>query len=302
MNKWLTANDKEFVCRQKMTSKDVLPPGYYTTFNVRGETFFSSIQDMSDEILRFGSDSKIEEAVSEIANFWKKKDFFNNHGFPFRRGILLYGPPGSGKSCAIKMIVQDLVKMGGIAISMSDVEAFESGMRTFRQIQPETPVVAIMEDIDDMLYEWETEILNMMDGVGGFDNIVFLATTNYLKNVPPRIRNRPSRFDRRIKIAYPAADVRKEYFIHLASQAGVGHEYIEKFTEFSEGLSFAHMKEFFISSMCFDVDIEEAAQRLKEMAQAPDDDESGESSSPDEWETRPMIEHCDDVCSEPEGA
>jgi SpoVK/Ycf46/Vps4 family AAA+-type ATPase len=276
MNKWLTGDEIKFVSRPQLIAKETLPPGYYKTYPVRGEVFFEKINDMSDDILRFGSDSTIEEAVSEIRSFWDKKDFFKLHNFPFRRGILLHGPPGSGKSCAIKMIVEDITKQRGIAISMTDVESFETGMAEFRKLQPNTNVVVIMEDLDDLLYDYEVEILNMMDGVGGFDGVVFLATTNHLKNLPPRLRNRPSRFDRRFHIGFPSLETRTEYFTHLANQAGIGKENIEKFAELSEKLSFAHMKELFVSVMCFGSNVEIVAKRLVEMAQIPDEDDEDE--------------------------
>ncbi|NJO18646.1 MAG: AAA family ATPase [Thioploca sp.] len=61
-----------------------------------------------------------------------------------------------------------------------------------------------MEDLESILKSNNpSTVLNILDGVNSFDNIVFLATTNYPEELESRIKNRPSRFDRRFYIGPP---------------------------------------------------------------------------------------------------
>jgi len=92
-------------------------------------------------------------------------------------------------------------------------------MRVLRQIQEDTPVVVIIEDIDSFLEIYnESEILNVLDGVNEVNKVVFLATTNYPEKLGARIVNRPSRFDKRFRIGYPSKTSRRMYFEHLIGE------------------------------------------------------------------------------------
>lgn len=82
----------------------------------------------------------------------------------------------SGKSCITQFIMADVVRRGGIVVKFDEPYIFIDGMRTLRSIQPETPVVVIMEDIDSIIEAYhESEVLNILDGVNEVDKVVFLA-------------------------------------------------------------------------------------------------------------------------------
>jgi len=273
--KWLTTDGQNFTLGFRPKTVKALPPNYYSiSFNPNtSHCIFEAIEDVSDDIFRFKSQSTIDEAVREIQSFWEKREFFAKHKFPFRRGILLHGPQGVGKSCAIKMICEDIKNQGGIALEVRDTNLFAMAMSEIRTMHPQMPVVAIIEDIDLHLRHNEVQITNMMDGLGGFDNVVYLATTNYISQISERVRDRPSRFDRRFFIGYPEPDLRIEYFKRLAKKSGIGKKHVQVFAKVSEGFSFAHMKELFISVIGFDTPLEIAVQRLKGMGDISDENE-----------------------------
>src|SRR5258705_13886621 len=74
----------------------------------------------------------------------------------------------------------------------------------FRVIEKDRPLVIIFEDIENLCTGGSTEtlLLNVLDGLDQLENVVYLATTNYIEKLKERIMNRPSRFDRRIYVPF----------------------------------------------------------------------------------------------------
>ncbi len=82
----------------------------------------------------------------------------------------------SGKSCTIQIIMKDVVERHGIVVKFTHPTLFNEGMRKLREIEPTTPVVVLMEDIDSILENFnESEVLNILDGINQIEKAVFLA-------------------------------------------------------------------------------------------------------------------------------
>jgi len=93
-NHWATGDERNFFPRGDEKEFPELPCGIYDIKNSLQGPYFRlrKAQDLS-ELIRF-SNTQVDDAVAEIRSFWTKRDLFVKHNFPFRRGILLYGPPG----------------------------------------------------------------------------------------------------------------------------------------------------------------------------------------------------------------
>lgn len=260
---WYTDGEKFVACGDTVP---LLPPGAYE-INITPEqgTHFVRVPTKTEELLRF-DDTDSDRVVKEIRTFWSKRDRYARHGLAFKRGVLLYGPPGSGKSCTIQLVMEDVIKLGGIVLVFKSPELFPLGMRLLRQIQPETPVVVIMEDIDATIERYnESLVLNILDGAERFDNIVYLATTNYPEKLGARVVNRPSRFDKRFKIPFPNEGVRRNYITALFKDV-VDHPFeLDRWIEDTKDLSIAHLKELFVSVVILGDEYEEAIDTLKGM-------------------------------------
>jgi SpoVK/Ycf46/Vps4 family AAA+-type ATPase len=203
--------------------------------------------------------------ITEIQTFWEREGIFRDFDLAYKRGIILWGPPGSGKSCTIQLIIEDVTKRDGIVIKFTSPGLFLSGMRSFKEIQPETPVVILMEDIDAILEMYsESSVLNILDGVDQVDKAVFLATTNYPERLGGRILNRPSRFDKRFKIGHPNKESRRLYFQHLIGDKPLTVD-VERWVSDSDGFSIAHLKELFVAVCILGDDYDDAIETLSSM-------------------------------------
>jgi AAA+ superfamily predicted ATPase len=261
--KWTEVNFNIFTPVGKTI--DCLEPGFYDIFIKTGTGIcFEKIPIKTEDLIVF-EEHETHKVVSEIKNFWGKEELFKLYNLPFKRGILLYGPPGCGKTCIIQILMRDIINQGGICINFDDPYNFQNGFKAIRRIQKDTPIIAIIEDIDSMMKNYDaSEILNILDGCGEIDKCVFLASTNYPERLEKRISNRPSRFDRRYKVNLPSDNCRKIYLENLSSKNGIKID-IDKWVRETKDMSFAHLKEIFISVYILGNSYEESLQSLIEM-------------------------------------
>ena len=265
LSQWVNLSDGEGYVATTDT-QSMLPPGFYGLSVVQGVGLvWAAIRVRTDHVLRF-PDSASDHVIREIETFWEQEDSFIAHGIPFKRGILMHGPAGSGKTTSVRVIALEVVKRGGYVLEYSGVSTLISALRQLRCIQPETPVVVLMEDLDSILdtsQSGQSAILNMLDGVESVHKVVFLATTNYPERLDPRIIDRPSRFDRRVEIKHPVAASRKMYLETLARPEDDID--LDEYVKASRGMSLAHLKELFVATVILKNGFEDTVETLKTM-------------------------------------
>lgn len=246
---------------------DFLPPNLYRCHidERLGPVLKSS--DISTDELVLLPDETTTSVVAHITDFWAKKDEFTKRGFLHKRGILMYGDPGSGKTSAIQTIIQDIINRKGIALlpPINWPEAFLQCVQMIRGIDKTIPIVAILEDFDTMIehedhmHQW----LSIQDGETQINNIVFLATTNYIEKIDKRFVDRPSRFDIIQPVPMPSALARAVYLYH--KEPSLSFEEIKQWVGLTNNMSIAHLKETIISVKCFDNNLHETVDRLRKM-------------------------------------
>jgi DNA replication protein DnaC len=264
MVQWSTSNGVIYIPTGHTV--DVLKPGYYEiAAHPNIGLYFEKIPVKTDGLLEF-PDANTKRVTTEIKKFWNSEDKFRERNLTYKRGIILWGPPGGGKSCTLQLVSRDVIERGGIVIKFTAPGYFSAGIRKLREIQPETPVVVLMEDIDSTIVHYsETEVINILDGVDRMDKIVFLATTNYPEKLGQRIMNRPSRFDKRYKVGYPNAASRKLYLEYLLGDKPLEVVDVDKWVEDTQDFSIAHLKELFVAVVVFEDTYDEALKTLKTM-------------------------------------
>lgn len=269
---WSSPDGRIFIPTSQTINK--IPPGFYEIgASEQTGLYFSSVPINLDNILRF-PDSKTDEVLNEIALFWDRREYFQKFGLTHKRGILLWGPPGSGKTTTLQLISKDVIERNGIVLKFDAPHMFQLALRKLREVQPDIPVVVLMEDLDAILDCYnESTVINILDGVDKLDRIVFMATTNYPERLGARIINRPSRFDKKYKIGFINAESRKLYFEFLAGSHKPKID-IDKWVADTEGFSIAHLKELFTAVVVLENKYEDAMQTLKLMAHhsSSDDD------------------------------
>ena len=228
----------------------------------------------TDELYHLPS-PEITDILQDIENFWNRVDKYKQYNFVHKRGILMYGDPGCGKSGIIQLITKQLIKRDGIVINVKDeedVDKFTSFIATFRKVEPNRPLVVLLEDIDSIASEnrYQTaRLLNILDGVKQIEGVVYIATTNYPEKLQERITNRPSRFDRRYKVEVPNEEIRRAYIKHKLNDEDIKNINIEEWVKRTEGMSLSHLKEVVISVIVMGRTFEETIGNLEELAEKP---------------------------------
>jgi|CXWL01.1.fsa_nt_gi energy-coupling factor transporter ATP-binding protein EcfA2 len=245
-----------------------LPPGYYEIENDKGGIYFVDLEVRTESLIKF-PDSTSQMVLKDIQSFWTREAVFRKYNLSYKRGIMLYGPPGSGKSCTLRMIAEDVIQRGGVIFNFGESpDMFYEGYMSFRTIQPETPIVVLMEDVDGILSSMaESKVLNILDGVKQIDKIVFLATTNYPSQLKARVMNRPSRFDKRFEVGYPSAESRELYFTSLFKDDDISQFPVamSSIVADTKDMTFAHLRELFVSVHILGDTYENAIETLRSM-------------------------------------
>lgn len=262
---WTTSDNKVFVPASDSTPK--IKPGLYE-IKVDNQVglFFEACPLKTENIIRF-PETNSDTVLKEIEKFWDSEAIFKHYTLPFKRGVLLWGPPGSGKTSTIMLIIEDILKRNGVVLKFSSPHIFQGGIKVFREIEPSTPCVILMEDIDSILDEYrESDVINILDGVDTIPKVVFLATTNYPEKLGARILNRPSRFDKRFKIGMPNAETRKIYLQYLFDKMPKAHNHsLDSWVRDTEHFSIAHLKELFVAVNILDNPYDTSLNTLKMM-------------------------------------
>ena len=220
---WSELKDEEFSPAYKTTPK--VPSGIYEiTWNHSLQNYTLKKQPFKTDELYHLPSYEIKDILEDIDNFWNRIDKYKKYNFVHKRGILMYGEPGCGKSGIIQLLSKQIIERGGIVINIKDeedVEMFTKFIPTFRKIEPNRPLVVLLEDIESLAGESRNQtsrLLNILDGVKQIEGVVYIATTNYPEKLQERITNRPSRFDRRYKVELPNDEIRMAYINHKLNE------------------------------------------------------------------------------------
>lgn len=272
---WLRRANNTFLPTDNSVTQDRIDAGVYGINHDPNIGIYLIKKDLNlDELIELPSPEGMD-VINSIKTFWARQDKFKEYGYAFKRGILLYGVPGGGKTSIINLLCKYLVeKMNGVVFTIcseGELNLYTSFMsEVYRGIEKERPVITIIEDIDGLCQDKgvETRLINVLDGIEQLENVVYLATTNYTERLSERIMNRPNRFDRRIEVKSPSAECRRMYFEKKLKDKDKMSINLDEWVARTEGMTMAHLGEVIKSVVILGNEFEETIQRLNGMKQA----------------------------------
>jgi chaperone BCS1 len=216
-----------------------LPTGTYRCVARHGQGIcLQKVDSKGDDVVLL-PDPVAESLIKDAQRFWAAGSAFRKLGFLHKRGFLLMGPAGCGKTSIINQVADYVLReLDGLVLLVIEPTHAEVVLSNLRRVEPERPVLAVIEDIDSMLSDGREErLLSLLDGKTQIGHVLFIATTNYPERLDQRLRARPSRFDRVELIAAPSAEVRRAYLKKRVPDLSAVE--IDNWIALSEGFSIA---------------------------------------------------------------
>jgi cell division protease FtsH len=186
-------------------------------------------------------EDEAKENLSEIVDFLHHPDKYAKIGAKMPKGVLLVGPPGTGKTMLAKAVAGE-AGVPFIPIAGSEFVEMFVGMGAskvrdlFQQAKQKAPCIIFIDEIDaigqkrtgNAMGNSEREqtlnqLLTEMDGFNADDNVVILAATNRPESLDPALL-RPGRFDRRVPVELPDLAGREAILKAHAKKVALGDD------------------------------------------------------------------------------
>jgi DNA polymerase III delta prime subunit len=169
-----------------------------------------------DVVLPEGVLEAIERHIIDIAE-WSEE--LLRSGQHVKRGLLLHGPPGTGKTHTVRYLTGRLTATTVILLTGSSIRFVDQAATLARRLQP---AMVVLEDVDLIGADRDFDggspllfsLLDAMDGVGSDADVTFVLTTNRADILERALADRPGRVDLAIEIPRPDAGCRQR-LLHL---------------------------------------------------------------------------------------
>lgn len=182
--------------------------------------------------------SLIDDIVVDIRNFLAAESWYAERGVPWRRGYLLHGPPGTGKTSLIRALSgafdRDLALLNIASDRLDDIK-----LATLMAEIPERSII-VLEDIDAAFNGRTSQdagkgitfsgLLNALDGILSQDGRILFMTTNHPERLDPALV-RPGRIDRKYELGLATGDqIMQHYQLYFPeASAGEAQRFLDQF-------------------------------------------------------------------------
>jgi len=166
-----------------------------------------------------------------------------------KRGLLLYGPPGVGKTHTVRYLVSQLTDTTVVQLSGDTLHMIGPACSVARTLQP---AMIVIEDVDLIAEERGMhpgehpllfQLLNEMDGLAEDADVVFLLTTNRADLLEPALAQRPGRVDQAVALDHPDLEARRKLFSLYRGGLRVDESRIQSVLARAEGVTASFLKE-----------------------------------------------------------
>lgn len=244
-----------------------LEGGVFQPISYNNQIALRKMTIKADDVLDL-PDATMQEILDEFTLFWSRSSSLKRRGLAVKRGALLFGPPGSGKTTLINRLTKLMVeKIGGVVLYIDNPAFAMLGLQLIRDVEPERPVLVLYEDIDAIKARGEDQLLAILDGELQTGAVMHVATTNYPERLDKRLTARPGRFDRVTYIGPPSEETRAAYFQIKAGDVDAATR--KGWVAASEGWSLAHLRELVVAHCELGQPWEEVVKRLNAMSNPP---------------------------------
>jgi hypothetical protein len=223
---------------------------------MKDERLFRSIRDATFDNLVLPPSQK-DEIANDPPRFFASRERYARYRVPWKRGVIFAGPPGNGKTHAVKAIVNRST-VPCIYVRSFDLPGHPfpgAGIAmVFERAREIAPCIVVLEDLDALVRDDNRAyFLNELDGFDRNDGILVLATTNHPERIDASIVDRPSRFDRKYAFGLPGEEQRLGYVAQwnagLDAELLLDEAELARITQLTDGFSYAYLKELFVSSL-----------------------------------------------------
>ena len=218
---WIIPIGIFFLIGQYMSKKMMDRNGNFMSFGMGKSN--AKIYVKSSEGIKFSDvagEDEAKENLSEIVDYLHDPSKYKEIGASMPKGILLVGPPGTGKTMLAKAVAGE-ANVPFFSISGSEFVEMFVGMGAakvrdlFKQAKEKAPCIVFIDEIDaigqrrdaramgnDEREQTLNQLLTEMDGFEGNNGVMILAATNRPESLDPAL-TRPGRFDRRVPVELP---------------------------------------------------------------------------------------------------
>jgi len=211
----------------KISPKGVVKIDRSTALTILEETSIDrKIRVTYEEVGGLKTEIKAMREIVELP--LRHPELFSGLGIEPHSGILLYGPPGCGKTLIAKVLASEseanMYSINGPEIMNKYYGETEARLRDiFKEAKDNSPSIIFIDEIDAIAPKREeaygdvekrvvAQLLALMDGLTDRGNVIVLGATNRPDSVDPALR-RPGRFDREVEISVPNEDGRLEVLL-----------------------------------------------------------------------------------------
>ncbi|CAG8783857.1 38433_t:CDS:2, partial [Gigaspora margarita] len=175
-----------------------------------------------------------ERIVKDVKDFINNGNWYNERGIPYRRGYLLYGPPGSGKSSFIQALAGEL-EYNICILNLSEIGLTDDRLNHLLSNAPERSIM-LLEDID--------AAFTQKHGVAASEERIIFMTTNYVDRLQPALI-RPGRVDFK-ELLDVASDyqIRTMFLRFYENETELAERFVEKVK--GKGISTAQLQGHFV--------------------------------------------------------
>ncbi len=157
----------------------------------------------------------LERIERQVVGVARHVSWLRAGGQHLKRGVLLHGPPGTGKTHTVRYLLGQMPGATVVVLTGAALSHIAAACSVARALQPSMVVV---EDVDLIAEQRDGragqhpllfQLLNEMDGLGEDADVTFLLTTNRADLLEPALAQRPGRVDHAAELPFPDADARR---------------------------------------------------------------------------------------------